>query len=340
MKILFVWSAAEMSTYDVAYGIRNNLNAEIADYKLFNRIKLHTIAATNITPPGYDIDLNNVCLLASEGIVYKAVMSDCDWVFIISGMALHPNVLLALKKLGKKIAIWFTEAPYNTNSEQELYLDQFCDIAFVNERTVLDKFHNAVYLPHSFDVNSHHPVQSEKDIDVVFIGSGFPDRHILLENINFENINFVLGGMWPGIINPNVLSKYLKYPEPVNNKFVSELYSRSKIGLNIHRYFPGAESCNPRIFELAATKTFIISDYREEIRDIFQDSVITFEPGDYVDLEYKIRFYLDHPEIREQKAEEAYVKVQDFNFANRGIDIIEALECFEIKEFNLIRRVK
>ena len=83
MKILFVWSAAEWSIFDVARGYRNALAAhghQIRDFKLYNRIKYHGVALgeksenihllSRIATEGISTDvlqLGGICIVDRDG---------------------------------------------------------------------------------------------------------------------------------------------------------------------------------------------------------------------------------------------------------------------------------
>src|ERR1035437_2117044 len=329
MKLLLCWPSAEFSIFDVANGLKNaleNKGHEVVDYKLYNRIKIMALGARAITPEDKDIDLESVMLLAAEGLLYKTVVNDCRWVFIVSGMGLHPNGVVALKRVGIKVATWFTESPYDDN---EFDFAKLCDVAFINERTSIDEFkiycNNVSYLPHSYNPAVHFPVQSEKTIDVLFVGTGFDNRQGILEQVDFTGINFQLGGLWNGISEPSHLSKYLKYP-CIDNSELVKLYHQTKIALNIHRWHENAESCNPRVFEVAACGIFQVSDYRKEIEDIFGNSIPLYERGNPIELASMLRYYLAHDQEREFKARVALKKVKEFTFDNNIKTIMDVIE--------------
>jgi spore maturation protein CgeB len=62
----------------------------------------------------------------------------------------------------------------------------------------------------------------------------------------------------------------------------------------------GAQSLNPRAYELAATGCFTISDYRDEVVEIFGDSVPTFSTAE--ELQSQVRRWLADDSGREALA--------------------------------------
>jgi hypothetical protein len=136
VKVMGVWPAHSFSTYDVARGLFDALRAggqELAEYRLVRRLQLHRSGLLALAPAGEEPAADLVALHASEGLVYRTVVEGCRWVLVVSGMGLHPNALFALRRIGVKIAVVFTESPYDTHAEAELHLAQLVDVAFTNE---------------------------------------------------------------------------------------------------------------------------------------------------------------------------------------------------------------
>lgn len=345
MKLLFGWPAAQYSTYDVANGLHQALEADghsLVDYRLYRRLGLSYDSIKSMVPEGFVPDSNEVCLHASEALPYMALLHRTPWALIVNGHALHPNAVLTLRRAGVRVAVWFTEAPYESNDEQELYLAQLCDVAFVNERTsvgafqsVLDKAGNggaAYYLPHAFNPALHRPWQDDdepldptRSSDVLFVGTGFAERVRMLEAVDWTGINLVLGGLLPGVQPPSFVMRHLKY-ECLDNRQTIALYHGTKIVWNPHRWSATAESANPRTFEAAACGAFQLADERAEIADVFGDSVATYRPGVPWDLAAKLRRYLADEPTRRNMAEEARRRVQGQTFAARAKVVMDAIE--------------
>lgn len=324
-----------MSTFDVAVGAREALvehGHEVIDYRLYRRFKLVQSGFEAFRPPGEEgyADNETLCDLSSEGLVHMALLHQPDWILIICGMGLHPSALLTCRRAGFRIACWFTEAPYNTNEDAELYLAQFCDIALVNERASVPDFQkvldeqgpgrHAVYMGHGFRPQLHFPLEQEKDIDVLLVGTGFSERIVLLEGVDWSGINLQVLGFWPGVSPVSHLYPYIKGGIVPNHESVS-LYRRSKIVLNPHRWSGIGQSANPRTFEVAACGAFQISDYRAEIHEIFGESIPLFEPGVSWELEIYIRRYLQRESEREELAQLSHTLSLPFTFSNRLQDL-------------------
>lgn len=350
MRVMLIYPAADYSTKDVAVGIEAGLREaghDVVPYRLSNRLDLSLRALTRekdgeTTAPN-PVD---VALLASEAIPFQAAMHGVDWVIGIHGVGLHPAALVALRRIGVKVAWWFTEAPYESNDDRELHFATHVDVAFVNERTsvgvfqaVIDQHHpggSAHYLRHAYNPAVHFPganatgkpLTDEERCDVLFVGTGFAERQHMFECCDWSGINLHLGGLWLGF-HPNYrLFGNVKYA-PMQNPELVRLYGGAKMVVNVHREGDGAESANPRVWEAAACGVFQISDHRQEIADVLGDAVPTYPPMVPHRFITTVRRYLaDEPE-RKRLAALALERVQGQTFKARAEVITDVLADFD-----------
>jgi spore maturation protein CgeB len=280
----------------------------------------------------------NLTSYASHRAVAMAMAFRPDLILFISGTIFPPAVAAMLGQY-TQTAVWLTESPYQ--DEGEYAVQSFYKYAFTNERLMVDRivakriedghpYPGAVhYLPHGFDPLRHYPrtdVPDEYRSDVCFIGSPFPERQALLSGVDWTGIDFVSRGVWSTRSLEDTLHTL---PDNVPNEEAQLYYAGAKINLNHHRLVKWygfdaeiapdeADSLNPRVYELAAGKCFqICDDSRDELRDIFGNSIPTYSHRDPADLERVIRYYLAHPEERERCAQEAYERVQSHTVAAR-----------------------
>jgi spore maturation protein CgeB len=321
MRVLFVWPAAEFSVWDVARGYRAALakrigEENIRDYFLNKHANYHIKALT----PEAARDITILSKASSECALNEAIYGNVDLVVIISGLNFHPITLWALKKVGIKAAVIFTESPYEDANQaswkDEAYPEMF---AFTNERTSAEQ-RGWVYLPAAFSPEIHQlsmdPIKQEHDCDVVMIGTGWRERQMLLEQVNWDGINLKLKGLWPELTEASPLWKFYNQ-EMIDNTGIKEYYRAAKVCLNLHRGHATAESMNPRAYEVAACGGFQICDDRPEIRDVFGDSVLTFRTPPQ--LEKAIRWAIN-PVNRFRRAEmihRAHQRVQAHTFDAR-----------------------
>lgn len=145
--------------------------------------------------------------------------------------------------------------------------------------------------------------------EVLFVGSCDLRRIFLLENIR-DQVS-IYGERWSR--NYPLISDKLR--EQVIDKTVwgedlHKLLCDSKIVLNITRsHFYGAETgVNLRIFEALAAGCFLLTDYCEEIAEIFvvgEEIEVFRNASELVD---KVNFYLAHPEKRAEIARRGHEK--------------------------------
>ncbi|MDH1279697.1 MULTISPECIES: CgeB family protein [unclassified Pseudomonas] len=159
----------------------------------------------------------------------------------------------------------------------------------------------ALHLPFGAVVLPQH--QAEPEHDVLFVGSADLRRVFLLENIR-EHLT-VRGNRWRR--NRALMSPALQQrvdDRTVWGEELRQLLQTSRMVLNITRSdFYGAETgVNLRIFEALSAGCFLMTDYCEEIAELFT-------PGEEIEifrsrteLRDKVRHYLANPEERERIA--------------------------------------
>ena len=350
-KVLLVHPGASWSIADLHRGVRKALerqNIEIVDYAMDGRIAHSTEFLRHVwkvgqqqgkrqDPPGPADYIYH----ASLGIIERALRHYVDWVLIISGMYVHGDVLGLLRRAGLRTAVILTETPYANDYEH--VIASAADVVWTNERSGIQEFaglcHEIHYYQHAYDPEVHKPsIDIEPNIashDVVFVGTGFVERVNLLRAVDWDGIDLGLYGAWELLGSRNRLRRYV-CGGVTPNEITAQLYRQAKIGLNLHRtsigfgrdvkHISGAESMNPRCYELAATGTFFITDARAEVGEVFGDAVPTFDTPQQ--LEELIRYWLAHDEERRLVAASLPGLVSSHTFDNRVEQILDVLAHF------------
>jgi spore maturation protein CgeB len=256
-------------------------------------------------------------------------------------MYLHPDVLELMRRAHLRTAVLFTESPYQ--DQEQARLAQLVDVCWTNERTsvsFLRQFNPCTfYVRHAYDPERHQPVAHPADVaahDVVFVGSGFQERLDLLASVHWSGIDLGLYGTWTLLPARHPLRRHIR-AGLIDNDMATALYSRAKIGLNLHRrschyerapvMIPRADSMNPRAYELAACGIFQISDRRAEVQETFGTSVPTFDNP--AALERLVRLALADDAGRTYLAEQARLAIAPHTFAARAAQLIAELESLE-----------
>lgn len=272
---------------------------------------------------------------ASLGLLEMALRHQVDVVIVVSAMYVHPDVLILMRRAGIKTTILFTESPYDL--EDELRLAALVDGCWTNERTSLPEFKrvnpHSGYLPHGWNPQRHTPGEPDPTVpahDVVFVGSGFPERVEFFNRIDWTGIDLGLYGVWKECGLREDLMRFVRCPaegsEQVPNEYAVQLYRRAKIGLNLYRNRNSerlkvyAESLSPRAYELAAVGAFHISHDRPEVHEVFGDLVPTFtEPQD---AERLIRQWLADDAGRARIAKQLPACVAEARWTDRAATVI------------------
>ncbi len=178
---------------------------------------------------------------------------------------------------------------------------------FINKLSNL----NASYFP--FGAKDIPVIKAKKENDILFVGSADMRRIFLLEHLVDHNL-CVYGSKWQR--NNDVMSDPLKSTIHYQSIWGNELHTllhQSKIILNITRStFYGVETgLNLRIFETLAAGGFLLTDYCDELNELFVIGKHIETYRDAEEMTDKIRYYLQHEEKRIKIAQNAYQHYQN-----------------------------
>lgn len=353
LDILLMHPGASWSTHDVYAGLRYGLTVhgcQTGVYQLDARIQrsaewmMYNWEQAKL-PEDQKPSSRDIQYHAAAPILYRAIRTKPDWVFIISGMYVDVEIMAALKTCGFKTAILLTESPYDDDAQVEVL--QYFDAVFTNERLSAAKFKakhpNAHYVAHAWSPLVHTPQEPAAlagipESDVLFIGTGFVERNAFLNKVAWGqaasgNAELSLYGHWTDLDGYASLKPALR-GKTVDNPLASKLYQRARVNLNLHRTSKGAtadgsihvhhaESLNPRCYELAACGAFFMTDARKELYDVFGFTVPTFDSPET--LTEQLRFYRDRPDARSKIAKRAHEAVQVHNWVSRARQVLDVL---------------
>ncbi len=352
MKALAVHPGADFSVSDVFFGQRAalaSLGVEFDTFNLSNRIddwyKFITSQWRRRGRPA-DWDRRAMSIVeASAALMTNVLWHDYDWLILWSAMYVPEQIVRDIKlklRRSPRIALVLTESPYD--DREQLKWAQWADVCWTNERSSVAVLRQACprtyYLPHAYDPARHAPqglMLADPAIahhDAVFIGTMFQERIELLGAVDWRGLgcDFGLYGSVSLLPRRHALRRYLRGPVMPNDE-ATALYHRAAIGLNVHRTsigfgtavprITGAESLNPRAYELAACGVFTLSDARAEGAELFGDAVPTFDGPD--ELAELTRYYLARPERRAALAAKLPGLVAGQTFAARGEQMLGQL---------------
>ena len=265
---------------------------------------------------------------ASEGLLRAVDGFRPDFILVVNGHLISPEVLNEIRKKGIKAVLWFMDDPYQSASGLGLAKD--FDIVFTVDSAMLSYYRergvkNIFHLPLAFDPEVFYPMEVPVAYlsDVNFLGSYFPNRIEI-----FEKLGRFLGDFNIRIIGDRKWKEHFSKDNPLQNKIevkyvaheeAARYYCGARINLNIHRASYD-ERCpswnqlkiegrtpNDRVFTISGCRAFqLVDDSRPDLGRYFEigKEIITFE--DSVDLKDKITYYLEHEDERKAIAEAAY----------------------------------
>lgn len=274
-----------------------------------------------------------------------------DAVLVMNGLHVFPpdhlEQIQAIRRLGILTAIWFVDDPYVTDLTPEIALNY--DVVLTHERACLKLYESAGcravhHLPLAVHPRLFQPmhVPPEYRTDICFIGIAFWNRVRLFNDLAGylkEKKVMIAGSLWERMPRYAELKPYIRdgwIPVPETVKF----YNGAKIVINVHRTTAagqdnrngadwGAESINPRTYEIAACGTLQLTDYRPELSERYEvgKEIAVFRSAE--ELIALIDHYLTHEEERLQTAANGLRRTyRQHTFLHRIGTLLQLLEHY------------
>lgn len=336
MKILLVAHGANHSTYDIYlyYSMAmENAGIELSTFPYHSAMDYHYRAITSINPNiDKDVATSKAVHGASREILTQIVLSQPDHVLFVGGLAVPLHISMSAYNMRNflvnkyTIGYLFTESPYQ-DDEQESYME-YADYAFFNDKNSALKYNPKQelfleYLPHSYlpAVHYQNRIVDNNVKDVVFCGTLYPNRVEMFNQIEWSSINAMIIGNYTDtniVLNDAVSEKFVS--GNLNNVQLSGLYRNSKLSINFHRYAADAYSMNPRIRESVMCGCLPITDYRQEIADVFGDSIPFVSSGE--EMSNEIVRMLENTEERVNRLNAARAAIIDDTYEKRLENIV------------------
>lgn len=265
-------------------------------------------------------NVSEVVLGGNDQVRHQAEKLKPDVVIVLNGVHLFAKDYLeqidAVRRMGIKAAVWFVDDPYVT--DDTVKLAPHYDYVFTHERSCVRLYQSiGCAQVHHLPLAAHFgtfqpmPVARSYDADICFIGTGFPNRIALFDQIApyLKRRNVVIaGGLWDRMKKFKLIERFLiKQGVPVPES--AHYYNGAKIVINLHRT-PGespenrnrinwpAESVNPRTFDMSACGTLQLTDERSELRELYTIGAELDVFRNAKELLDKIDYYLSRDEER------------------------------------------
>ena len=170
--------------------------------------------------------------------------------------------------------------------------------------------------------------REEKKYDICFVGNPEMRRVIYLEQLKQHNI-IIYGEKWKKFfpLMSHELTKKCIF-ENIWGDSLYQLLNQSKIILNINiSPWQSIESgVNLRVFEVLAAKGFLLTDYCEELGELFKlgEEIETFKTME--ELHDKVAYYLSHDKEREQIAKNGYQRfLESYTWEKRASTLLDRI---------------
>ncbi|MFD0673398.1 glycosyltransferase [Cohnella sp. GCM10027633] len=273
----------------------------------------------------------------TQDIEFIASQAKPDLMLVLDGMNMPPEKVRAVRTLGVRTAIWFTDDPYYTDITSGIA--PHYDRVFTLERNCL-AFYGSLgcervhYLPLGVFPAAFRPFNPRQSLrgDISFIGTAYWNRVNLFERVIplISHRKLYISGMWW-----DRLSNFNRYKHHIDLQAwqdpgkTCERYNANKIVINTHRAHDDdtynmnrarvqALSPNPRTFEISASGTLQLTDMRQDLDQFYVPGVevVTYDSPE--DLANKAEYYLHHEAERQQIALRGlYRTMRDHTYASR-----------------------
>lgn len=307
-------------------GTRTDLNklavrmGEFRNYHTMNRANTTPILEKAFTRIGYDV------FTSTEDNLYPQALADAGVNFYVRGYNKYNNI----KTNPKAVNILYIR-DYDSLEEEEL--KGFDGIATSSPGFygyVMSAGYAAVFLPEFTEPSIFYPApRKELERDVLYVGDNNRHSQAIAMALEAKLPIDIFGRFWVG----NVDEEYFK-GEYIRDEDLGAYFSSAKINLvNITENEAKIGIIPARVYDVAASKGFMITPYNAEIEKVFGDAIPMFKNAE--ELKELYNKYINDPKARAQKAEIAYkIAVSEYN-ADAFVQRLNGLVEFLINEKNL-----
>ena len=356
MRIMVVAPGPKFSTFDTFRYYTEAfvaLGHQVSTFRYHDHYTYHAnaIAAIEEVTDLTEDQKRRAIMIASEDLISRIARKAPDFIFVVSGLALPDGVwdwLNTFREALKKpymTMVLFTESPYL--DKQQIPMLAEIDMAATTDLSSVDSFRsyneNTIYVRHAYNPSVHKimPTSWNHRADVFMVGTGFPERIDMLNDVDWSGIDLrVFGGNWIDTERGKPLEPYVTDDFLDNIEDVPYWYSNSKINLNMFRtaMWPGdnilhidpdaAYSISPRCYEIMGCGGFLLTDERPELSELFEvgKDFVVFDSAE--EMEDKIKYYLAHDRERKRIAMSGYMAVRGHTYVDRATEIMSFVEDY------------
>jgi spore maturation protein CgeB len=340
VRIVVAQPGPDWSVHDVYAGwceALRLLGHQVYEFNLNDRLVFYDRAFMEVAEGEYRKavpDGDRVAELAVNGLAAMLWKVRPDVLLVVSGFFIPGDMLDHARRYGTKVVLLHTESPYE--DDRQLELAGHVDLNMLNDPTNMAIFNlrgPTVYMPHAYRPAVHKPgpVQPDLASEFCFVGTGFPSRIRFLEAMNLDGIDVALAGNWQRLDEDSPLRKYVAHDisQCLDNADAIGMYQSAEASINLYRREADSPdhiegwSMGPREVEMAACGLFFLRDPRPE-----GDQVLSMLPtfATPEDASEQLRWWLAHPDERNDAAALAREAIADRTFQNHAARMLRLIE--------------
>lgn len=340
MRIVVAHPGPQFSVHDLYIGwteALRELGVKVIGFNLDDRLSFYDSTFLNVSKGQFKkaTTAEQSIEMAVNGLNATLYKTAPDVLLVVSGFLIPAELLDHARRYGTKVVLLHTEQPYELGRESALA--EHADINLVNDPVTIDRFPAGTYYQgHCYRPELHRPGSPDPDYDadLAFVGTGFASRIALFEamcDFGLDAHDVLLGGNWQQLTEGSPLGKFLAHhlQECLDNASTALIYRSGKVGLNLYRREHDAGdsadgwAIGPREVEMAACGMPFLRDPRGEGDELFPHHLQFTGPAEAV---AGLRWWLDHPDLREKAAREAREAIADRTFNQAAVRLLAHIE--------------
>lgn len=287
---------------------------ELRQYRTMNRADVNGAMERAFSRVGYNV------VSSTEDNLYPSTSEDAGVNIYVRGY----NPFNELKTNKKGVNVVYIR-DFDSLLPEEL--DAYDGIATSSRdfyNYIMSTGYAGVYLPEFTDPSVFYPApKPELERNLLYVSDN--DRHspAIVAVLDAKLPVEIFGRNWQNSID----DEYIK-GEYIHDNDLGSYFSSAKINLvNISERESQVAIIPSRVYDIAASKGFMIAPYNKEIEAVFGDSIPMFKNAE--ELKSLYEQYINNPEARAEKAEKAYrIAVAEYNvdaFVQRLNGLVEFL---------------
>lgn len=306
--------------------VKTNLNkaalriGELRQYRTMNRADVNNYMEKAFARVGYDV------VSTTEDNLYPSTAADAGVNIYVRGY----NPMNEVKTNPKGVNVVYIR-DYDSMYEEELKVyDGIATSSHDFYNYVIGAGYAAAYLPEFTEPSVFYPAPREDLVrDLLYVGDN--DRHspAIAAALEAKLPVEIYGRFWAG----NIDEGYAK-GEYISDVDLGAYFSSAKINLvNVSAHESEIGIIPSRVYDIAASKGFMLAPYNREIEAVFGDSIPMYKNAE--ELKKLYNQYINDPKARAEKAEKAYrIAVSEYN-ADAFVQRLNGLVEFLIDEKKL-----